>query len=441
MIPYQLIAKKRDGGELTPEEITQLIAAYLRGEFTDEQMAAFLMAVFLRGMSTVETAALTRAMAVSGDIWDLSSIPGPKIDKHSTGGVGDKVSLVLAPWVAACGVAVPMMSGRGLGHTGGTLDKLAAIPGFSTALAKRRAVSQLRKTGVAMLAATENIAPADRRMYALRDATGTVESIPLITASILSKKIAEGADGFVFDVKYGSGAFMPEISRAKALAESLVHTAIQSGKKAVAMLTAMDQPTGFVAGNACEVREAIACLGSKKPEDLYQVTKTLAIEMLMLAGVFRSRQAAAMRLEQALDTGVALEKFRLLVRAQGGDPRVVDCPGLLPQAIHSREIKSPHSGYIQRIDTRRLGWALVELGAGRKTQDDEVDPTAGLILIRKIGDRVEKGRGLGVIEGRNRRKFAGVVQEILAALTIGSQKTYPFKTVHSRFDGKQWISL
>jgi pyrimidine-nucleoside phosphorylase len=440
MIPYQLIAKKRDGGELTAAEIEQLIAAYLTGGFTDEQMAAFLMAVFLQGMTTAETAALTRSMTASGDVWDLSSVPQPTIDKHSTGGVGDKVSLVLAPWVAACGVAVPMMSGRGLGHTGGTLDKLAAIPGFSTSLTKKRTISQLKKIGVAMLAATENIAPADRRMYALRDATGTVESVPLITASILSKKIAEGADGFVFDVKYGSGAFMPEIRRAKALAESLVKTAIKSGKKAVALLTAMDQPTGCAAGNVCEVREAIDCLRLKKPEDLYQITKTLAVEMLMLAGSFRSRTAAAAQLEQAIDSGAALEKFRRLIQAQGGDPRVVDNPELSPQAAHHNEIKAPRSGYLQKIDTRRIGWALVELGVGRKKPDDDIDISAGLLLSKKIGDRVAEGESVGTIMGRSRRTFALVAREVAASLSIGATRTRPQKLIHSRFDGR-WIPL
>ncbi len=439
MIPYQLIAKKRDGGELTPAEIEQLITAYLRGEFTEEQMAAFLMAVYLRGMSTTETAALTRAMTMSGDIWNLSPIPEPKIDKHSTGGVGDKVSLVLAPWVAACGVVVPMMSGRGLGHTGGTLDKLAAIPGFRTSLTKRRVISQLKKIGVTMLAATENIAPADRRMYALRDATGTVESIPLITASILSKKLAAGANGFVFDVKYGSGAFMPEIKRAKLLAESLVKSARKSGKKAVAVLTAMDQPTGCAAGNACEIHEAIECLRSRKPDDLYRITRALAVEMIVLSGLVRSRQVAARQLERVIDNGAALEKLCRMIDAQGGDSRVVDDPRRLPQAKFNRFVLAPRTGYIQRIDTRRVGWALVELGVGRKKPDDDIDLTAGLLLSKKIGDRVKKGEPVGKIMGRRRRTFAVVAGEVTASLTIGAQKIKLLKLIHSRFDGRKWV--
>jgi pyrimidine-nucleoside phosphorylase len=438
MIPYKLIAKKRDGGELTAAEINELIAAYLTGDFSDSQMAAFLMAAFLRGLSTSETAALTRAMTASGEVWDLSAIPGPKIDKHSTGGVGDKVSLVLAPWISACGVVVPMMSGRGLGHTGGTLDKLAAIPGFSTSLTKKRALSILKKTGVAMLAATPGVAPADRRMYALRDATGTVESIPLITASILSKKLAEGADGYVFDVKYGSGAFMPELPQAKKLAESLVNTAQAAGKKAVAVITAMDQPTGHAAGNACEVREAIDCLRTREPQDLFLITRPLAVEMLVLSGLVRSREKAVDRLEQTIDDGSAVDKLRALIKAQGGDPRVVDNPDLLPQAPYRHDVIAPKSGYIQRIDTRRSGWALVELGVGRKKVEDDVDLSAGLILEKKIGDRVKKGERIGEIMGQKRETFPLVADEITASLTIGSKKTTPLKLIHSRYDGRRW---
>ena len=441
MIPYQLIVRKRDGGELTAGEIDELIAAFLRGEFTDEQMSAFLMAAFLRGMSTAETAALTRAMTGSGEVWDLSAIPGPKIDKHSTGGVGDKVSLILAPWVAVCGVVVPMMSGRGLGHTGGTLDKLAAIPGFQTALDQRRALGILNKTGVVMLAATGNIAPADRRMYALRDATGTVESIPLITASILSKKLAEGADGYVFDVKYGSGAFLPELDRAKALAESLVKTAQQAGKKAVALLTAMDQPTGDAAGNACEVREAIECLRTRKPDDLYAITRALAVEMLLLSGLHRSREQAARRLEQAIEDGSALDKLRAMIRAQGGDACVVDDPRRLPQSKFHHPILAPRAGYLQRLDTRRIGWALVELGVGRKKSDDIVDLSAGMILEQKVGGWVTKGEPIGMVLGRSRAKLPYVAGEIAASLTIGPRKVRPLKLIHSRYDGRRWVSF
>jgi len=440
MIPYQLIARKRDGGELTPDEIEQLIAAYLSGGFTDEQMAAFLMAACIRGLSTAETAALTQAMTASGEVWDLSSIPGPKIDKHSTGGVGDKVSLVLAPWVTSCGVAVPMMSGRGLGHTGGTLDKLAAIPGFDTSLSKRRTMSILKKTGVAMLAATKEIAPADRRMYALRDATGTVESIPLITASILVKKLAEGADGYVFDVKYGSGAFLPEIRRAKKLAESLVDTVRKAGKKAVAVITAMDQPTGFASGNACEVWEAIGCLKTRRPDDLYAVTRTLAVEMLLLAGSFRSRKKAVQKLEKVIDDGGALAKLRAMIRAQGGDPRVVNHPEFLPRAKFKHAVIAHQSGYIQRIDTRGVGWALVELGVGRKKPDDKIDLSAGLVLPKKIGYRVKKGETIGVVMGQSRGMLPSVAKEIAACLTIGAKKVKPLKLIHSRYDGRRWIT-
>jgi pyrimidine-nucleoside phosphorylase len=439
MIPYQLIAKKRDGGELTPDDIEQLIAAYLRGDFNDEQMAAFLMAACIQGLSTTETAALTRAMTASGEVWDLSTLPGPKIDKHSTGGVGDKVSLVLAPWVAACGVVVPMMSGRGLGHTGGTLDKLAAIPGFDTSLSKRRVLSVLKKVGVVMLAATKEVAPADRRMYALRDATGTVESIPLITASILAKKLAEGADGYVFDIKHGSGAFLPELRRAKKLAESLVDTVRKAGKKATAVITAMDQPTGFASGNACEVWEAIGCLKSRRPDDLYVITRTLAVEMLLLAGLFRSRKKAVQRLEKTIDDGSALAKLRTMIQAQGGDQRVVDHPEYLPRAKFKHAVLAPKSGYIQRLDTRRIGWALVELGVGRKKPDDKIDLSAGLVLPKKIGYRVKKGETIGVVMGQSRAKLSPVSKEIAASLNIGSKKIKPLKLIHSRYDDRRWV--
>ncbi len=438
MIPYRLISKKRGGGELTPAEIGQLITAYLAGDFTDEQMAAFLMAVCINGLTPKETAALTRAMTASGEVWDLASISGPKIDKHSTGGVGDKVSLVLAPWIAACGVVVPMMSGRGLGHTGGTLDKLAAIPGFETALTKQKAIRVLKKIGVVLLAATPGIAQADRRMYALRDATGTVESIPLITASILAKKLAEGANGYVFDVKYGSGAFMVDLPAAKTLAESLVKIAQSAGKKAVALLTAMDQPTGFAAGNACEVVEAIGCLQIRRPDDLYRITRALAVEMLILAGLFRSRVRAIDRLEKAIDDGSALDKLRAMIKAQGGDPRVVDEPLRLPQPKCSQPLRASKTGYVQKIDTCRIGWALVELGVGRKKSDDEVDLTAGIILEKKIGARVIKGEIVGSVFGGTKSKLKVVSDEISASLVIGPTRKKPAKLIHSRFDGRRW---
>ncbi len=438
MIPYQIIARKRDGEELQPWEITQFVAAFLRGGVTDAQMSAFLMASFIRGLSSQECSALTRAMVISGEVWDLSSIAGPRIDKHSTGGVGDNVSLVLAPWVAACGVVVPMMSGRGLGHTGGTLDKLESIPGFRTALARRTVLAQLRKIGVAMLAATKNIAPADRRMYALRDVTGTVESIPLITASILSKKLAEGADGFVFDVKYGNGAFLPDLDHAQQLAVSLVRTARQAKKGAVAVITAMDQPTGYASGNACEVAEAIHCLKTREPADLYEISRTLAAEMLVLGKYVARRKQAVGMLERAIDDGRALTKLRQLIKAQRGDQRIVDDPLRLPQARHTRKIVARQTGYISAIDTRTIGWILVELGVGRKRAGDPVDHAAGLVLQRKIGNRVRKGEVIGKVMGHSKRFLKPVADSIVHAMSVSKSKPEVPPRVLMRFDGRRW---
>jgi len=384
-----LIEKKKAAGELTADELGWIVDAYLADEVPDYQMAAFLMAVRWRGLSDAETAALTRAMVESGDTFPRDAHPGRQVDKHSTGGVGDKVSLVLAPLAAACGCVVPMISGRGLGHTGGTLDKLESIPGFRTDLDAGTFQRLLDDVGVAMAAQTESLVPADRRLYALRSATGTVDDTGLITASILSKKIAEGAAALVLDVKVGSGAFLPDLDAARGLADRLRRVAGRSGLPCSTLLTDMDQPLGRAVGNALEVEEAVAALRGAGPDDLVELTVELVVEMLVVVGLADGRKPARTVVERALEGGEALEVFRRMVEAQGGDPRVADDPGKLPRAPDSLSMKAPRSGFVHRIDARRCGRAALTLGAGRPTRDAEIDPAAGLSLLVKRGEHIE----------------------------------------------------
>ncbi|HVX88740.1 MAG TPA: thymidine phosphorylase, partial [Gemmatimonadales bacterium] len=344
MVIPSLIERKRDGGELTPDEWQALVRAYTAGQVPDYQMSALLMAVVWRGLVPAELAALTDAMLHSGDRLRFDGWATPRVDKHSTGGVGDKVSIILAPLVAVCGVAVPMMSGRGLGHTGGTLDKLEAIPGFRTGLSMAEADRLVRTLGVAMMAATPEVAPADRKLYALRDVSGTVPAIPLITASILSKKLAEGLTGLVLDVKTGSGAFIPELERSLELARTMIATAERHGVRTVALVTAMDRPLGRACGNALEIEECINALHGHGPDDLMEVTYALGVEMLLVAGVEKDRGAARRRLEAAMTSGKAAERFAQMVEAQGGDRRIVDDPGLLPQAAMVEVWRAPRGG-------------------------------------------------------------------------------------------------
>ncbi len=393
----ELIAKKRNGGQHSEAEVERIIGAFMAGELADYQLSAWLMAVFFRGMTPAETVALTRAMLHSGDVLDLSSVPGSKVDKHSTGGVGDKVSICLAPLVAACGVKVPMVSGRGLGHTGGTLDKLEAIPGFSVNLDTERFATIVREVGTSMIGQTARIAPADKRIYALRDVTATVESIPLIVASILSKKLAEGIDGLVLDVKVGRGAFMKSLEDARALAQALVSVGTRAGKRVVAVLTRMDDPLGLCIGNANETREAIEVLHGRGPSDLVECTYALADEMLVVGGAAADTGAARAQVERAVASGAALAVMEKLVAAQGGDPRVVAEPTLLAMAPEKVEVRADRSGVVTGIDALELGLAAVAMGAGRTRADQAVDHGVGIDLVRKPGDRVAAGDVLATL--------------------------------------------
>lgn len=391
------IVKKRDGAELTEGEIHDFVRGVTERTVTDEQAAALLMAICCRGMTTAETAALTFAMMRSGETWDLSR-HGFVADKHSTGGVGDKSTLVLAPLLAAVGVKAGMMSGRGLGHTGGTLDKLEAIPGFQTAL-PRAAFDRLVETvGCALIGQTDSIAPADRRLYALRDVTGTVESIPLITASILSKKLATGAHAVVFDVKTGNGAFMAKTDDARTLGKALVETTRATGRKATGYITAMDRPVGEAIGNANEVAESIRMLAGEGPADLRENTLLLGADLVVAAGLETSAKEARRRLNAALSDGRALDVFRRLVAAQGGDAAVCDDPSRLPQPVSTRPVVAKGAGVVSRVATRELGMLAIELGCGRTKKDDVIDAASGFKIRKKPGDRVGAGETLLVVE-------------------------------------------
>jgi pyrimidine-nucleoside phosphorylase len=415
MNAVELIERKRDGGRLTDEEIAWLIGAYTDGTVTDYQMSAMTMAVFLQGLDAAELAAWTGAMLHSGDVLDLSDFPRPKVDKHSTGGVGDKVSVPLAPIVAACDVTVPMMSGRGLGHTGGTLDKLESIPGFTTQLDVSRFRAVVRSCGFAMAGQSETLVPADRKLYALRDATGTVPSIPLIASSIMSKKLAEDLDGLVLDVKVGSGAFMTEIDGARELAGTMVGIGAAHGVPITALITGMDQPLGRTVGNSCEIAESLDVLAGHGPPDLVEVTITLAIEMLELASI----DDADRRVREALASGTAMEKFLCMVEAHGGDPRIVEDRALLPLAPETTVIEAPRGGHVTRCDARLIGVAAMRLGAGRTRKEDDVDPGVGIELRAKVGDEVDEGQALAVLihrpgdisEGLERVRNAFVIDD------------------------------
>jgi pyrimidine-nucleoside phosphorylase len=418
--PAELIVKKRDGQELSALEIESMVSGLLDGKVADYQISAWLMANYFRGMTDAETMALTNAMLHSGKTLALSSVKKPKVDKHSTGGVGDKISICLAPLVAACGVAVPMVSGRGLGHTGGTLDKLEAIPGFKVGLSARRFETIVREVGVAMIGQTAEIAPADRRMYALRDVTGTVECIPLIVASILSKKLAEGIDALVIDVKAGAGAFMKDLAAAEALARALVSVGRRAGKRVVALITDMSAPIGLSVGNALETAEALDVLRDGGPADTRELTLALGREMLVLAGVCRSRDAAHSRLERALADGSAFELFLRMVRAQGGDARALEA-GELPRAKVRIAVTATRSGVVSAIDPRELGLVSVALGAGRQRAEDSVDPSAGIEISAPIGTRVERGEPLAWLHARRRELALGQCERAARAFSLGAR--------------------
>ncbi len=423
--PYDLILKKRNGSSLNADEIGYLVAGFVAGEIPDYQMSAFLMAVYFRGMDEAETAALTMAMAESGQVLDLSEIAPEAVDKHSTGGVGDKTSLVLVPLVAACGVRVAKMSGRGLGHTGGTIDKLESFPGFNTALTRRQFLDCVTRAGLAINGQTGELAPADAKLYALRDVTATVDCIPLIASSIMSKKIAGGARGIVLDVKVGSGAFMDTQERAEALARTMVGIGRSVGRRTVAVISDMDEPLGLAVGNAVEVREAIETLSGRGPADLRRLCLALGAEMLILAGRAADPVAAGKMLEGALASGEGLRRFRAMVEAQGGDVTYVDDPGRLPKAALEAPVEAPADGFVQSIEARQVGLAAMQLGAGRARKGDPVDLAVGVVLRKKVGDRVRAGEPLAVALADKAELLPAAVERVRAAYRLASVPPAP----------------
>ncbi|HWO87612.1 MAG TPA: thymidine phosphorylase [Gemmatimonadales bacterium] len=435
-----LIERKRDGGALSAAEWRELLDGYLAGRVPDYQVAALLMACFLRGMDRAETAALLDAMMASGSRLDFSHLGLPVVDKHSTGGVGDKVSLVLAPLVACCGIAVPMMSGRGLGHTGGTLDKLESIPGFRTNLPLAEARAQVERIGCVLIGQTPEIAPVDRKLYALRDVTATVECIPLIAASIMSKKLSVGLTALVLDVKQGSGAFIPDADRSLELARTMLRLGEDRGCPTVALLTAMDRPLGRACGNALEVEEAINALRGEGPQDLLEVTLALAVEMVALGrkgGTVGGRDedtrtAIRQELEAALSSGRAARKFQEIIAAQGGNPAVVDDPAVLPQAKSVDVYEAPRGGVITEVAPRPIGRAVVELGGGRRRMDDVVDPTVGFVITARVGSRVERGEPLASIFARDEAGIALARAALDSAISIGEGAPSPLPLVAAR---------
>lgn len=435
MNPVTLIAKKRDRQELTSAEIEGLVQGLLSGKVTDYQMSAWLMAAWLNGLSPEETLALTNAMLHSGKVLTLPSVKGPKIDKHSTGGVGDKISICLAPLVAAAGVYVPMVSGRGLGHTGGTLDKLEAISGYQTRLDSKQYERIVRTVGTSMIGQTDEVAPADRRIYALRDVTATVESVPLITASILSKKLAEGIDGLVLDVKVGQGAFMPTLKAARELAQSLVRVGTLAGKRVTALLTDMNVPIGRTIGNALETREAIEILQNAGPSDTRELTLLLGAEMLLLAKVEKTAAAARSRLQKALANGSALEVFRRMVKAHGGDITQIDDVAKLPRTKQRVAVNAPRTGYVHAIDPRALAWVAVEMGAGRMRADQAIDPAVGIELNCTVGDAVGEGEPLAYLHVHDRRRAKPFEARVRDAFVITPRRPKPRKLLLERIEG------
>ena len=422
MTMLEIIGKKKFGQELTKEEIVFFANAAAERSVPDYQLSALLMAIRLNGMTDRETADLTLAMRDSGDVADLSAIPGIKVDKHSTGGVGDTTTLVLAPLVAACGVPVAKMSGRGLGHTGGTLDKLESIPGLNVALSVEDFIRQVREIGVAVIGQTGKLAPADKTLYSLRDVTSTVDSLPLIVSSILSKKLAAGSDAIVLDVKTGSGAIMHTLEDSVKLAESLVWIGLLAGKSIVAVVTGMDQPLGTHVGNALEVKEAIDILSGRAGGDLLEVSLTLGGYMLVLGGKAETAEAGKQMMKQAIDSGAGLAKLKQMIAAQGGDPSVCDDVKRLPQAKVVREVKCGASGWVTKMDTMALGLAAQAMGAGRMKADDELDYSVGFVLNVRIGDRVEANTPLCVLHARSEADADRAENAVRAAVVIGPEK-------------------
>lgn len=415
---YDLIMKKRNGETLSEEEISCMIEEYTAERIPDYQMAAMMMAIYFRGMSAQETVALTMAMAHSGDMMDLSAISGVKVDKHSTGGVGDKTSIALTPMVAACGVKIAKMSGRGLGHTGGTIDKLESFDGFTTGITADHFVKQVNEIGVSIMGQTMDIAPADKKLYALRDVTATVDNMSLIASSIMSKKLASGADAIVLDVKTGSGAFMKQEADAFALAKEMVTLGNMAGRKTIAVVSDMDQPLGYAVGNALEVEEAIATLRGEGPEDFTKLCMTLGAYMLMAAGAAQTEEEAKQKLSDVIQDGSALKKLAEFVKAQGGDSKAVYHTSLLPKASIAEEIESVQEGYVKRIDCDEIGICSLILGGGRETKESVIDLSVGLILHKKVGDFVKPGESLATIYANDERKLEAARERFLKAYHI-----------------------
>jgi pyrimidine-nucleoside phosphorylase len=435
MRAVDLITKKRNGEELSSDELKFLVHGFVNGSIPDYQISAFLMSVFFQGMTFPEIGNLTRLMMHSGDTFDLSSVGAFTVDKHSTGGVGDKVSLILAPLVASAGVPVPMVSGRGLGHTGGTLDKLEAIPGYNTRLDERRFVEQIKKIGVAIIGQTDNFVPADKKLYALRDVTATVESIPLISASIVSKKAASGTDGFIFDVKTGTGAFMSTLENARKLALSLIGIMDELGKKSMALITDMNQPLGWAVGNSIEVLECVDIMKNKGPADLRKICLKLGARMLVLGDKSTDIDEAEKILDDKLVSGDALDKFREMLEAQGGNPAIIDDYSLMDVAPEKVEIPSLKDGYVESFNTREIGIASMLLGAGRLSYEDDVDFGVGLLSHKKVGDSVKKGEALFTVYYRDEKSLKAASEKLSESIRISGEPVKALELIKDEFFG------
>ncbi len=418
---YDIIMKKRNGGELSKEEIDFFVQGYTKGEIPDYQASALMMAIYFQKMTEAETHSLTMAMAESGETLDLSAIKGIKVDKHSTGGVGDKTSLALTPMVAMCGIPVAKMSGRGLGHTGGTIDKLESFPGFSTALTTEQFIRNVNEIGIALMGQTAELAPADKKLYALRDVTATVDNMSLIASSIMSKKLAAGADAIVLDVKTGSGAFMKEETDAFALAKEMVQIGKNAGRRTIAVISDMDQPLGFAVGNALEVKEAIETLQGNGPKDFLELCLTLGSRMLIAGGLETEKEAARERLQRVISDGSALNKLAELVKSQGGDERAVYDTGLLPKAELQIPIPAPSEGYVSHIECGEIGICSLILGGGRETKESQIDLSVGLILKKKVGDYVKAGEPLAYLYANDETKAQAAKERFLKAYAFSSE--------------------
>ena len=441
MIVPRLIERKRDGGGLEAAEIRELVMEYAAGNVPDYQMSALLMAIYFRGLDRDEMASFMEAMLESGKKLDLSRLRSARIDKHSTGGVGDKTSLILAPLVASLGVAVPMMSGRGLGHTGGTLDKLESIPGFRASLTMVEAERQIARIGCAMLSQTDEMVPADRKIYALRDATATVEVIPLIAASIMSKKLAEGLSGLVLDIKRGSGSFLPKLEDDLELAKAMIDLGASHGCPVVALLTAMDRPLGFACGNALEVAEALDVLKGGGPGDLIEVTFALGAQMLVQGTVASTLEAADAMMRDAIASGRALLKLEEIIEAQGGDPEVVRDASRLPWAPYTEAFVAGRDGIVQSVEPRAIGYGIIALGGGRTKMDDRIDPAVGFVIDAKPGNHVAKGQTLGTVHARNEADLEAGLRVLAQAITIGDDTPSPLPLVSHVVTGRGVVEL